>query len=58
MLFANVSIESFPDIHERLLSAKSGCSDKRVFWESPTDHLMRDQGVETMAQANGVRATT
>ena len=45
----NVCFGSFPDIHERLLSAKSGHSDKRVFWELPADHLMRDQGVAPSA---------
>ena len=43
---ANDRFGSFADIHERLLSAISGHSDKGVFWELPTDHLMRDQWVE------------
>jgi len=32
-------------ISERQQPAKSGRSDKRVFWQLPTDHLMRDQWV-------------
>ncbi len=32
-------------IFDRLESARSGRSGQRVFWESPTDHLMSDQGV-------------
>ncbi len=42
--FVSGCLGSFPDIRERLLTATSGSSDKRVFWELPTDHLMRDQG--------------
>ncbi len=35
----------FPDIHEWLLSARSGRSDERVSRELLAGHLMRDQRV-------------
>ncbi len=52
------SLGPFRTFANDCLRPKAGVQTSEFFGNRPPDHLMRDQGVETMAQANGVRATT